>query len=531
MTKPFDPYLQWLGIRDPERPPSHYRLLGVALYESDADVLINAADRQMSHVRTFQAGKHSAESQKLLNELAAAKVCLLNPEKRLAYDAQLKAAQAAELAARAPPALPRPGVWRRFSVAWIAATLLAATAVVVGGGVVAIVYFGDSRGEPSSEIGTASREATPPVAEPTAPPETESSSEALPEASVEAMQYERRWPRVEPPPEPPPFETPEAEPSPTESIAPNAAKSPAARPKPAKPAGDKRPEAPDADAQAAALKEIRELFKERYANAKDRDQKQEFARLLLRQAGETRDNPAARFVLYGEARDMAAAAGDGKLLVAIITAMGRNYRVDLKAIAADTLVKASKKARDAAGNQSLARLAFEMAKADLKKGESDRAKSLIDASREMARKARDVPTLKQTAAALKDLEELRQLRASFDDAQKTLAKTPEDRPALQVAARYHCLVANDWPRGLPLLLNGAEDELKAAVESELAQAPGSPADMVALGERWLTAARATDEANRYLARVRAIYWYQRALPQLTGLTRSKVEKRLADLSD
>ena len=70
MADRFDPYLHWLGIRDPERPPNHYRLLGVAPFEDDPDVLSNAADRQMSHVRTFQAGRHSAESQKLLNELA-----------------------------------------------------------------------------------------------------------------------------------------------------------------------------------------------------------------------------------------------------------------------------------------------------------------------------------------------------------------------------------------------------------------------------------------------------------------------------
>ena len=94
MADRFDPYLHWLGIRDPERPPNHYRLLGVALFEDDPDVLSNAADRQMSHVRTFQTGRHSAESQKLLNELARAKVCLLSAAKKAAYDAKLRAEQA-----------------------------------------------------------------------------------------------------------------------------------------------------------------------------------------------------------------------------------------------------------------------------------------------------------------------------------------------------------------------------------------------------------------------------------------------------
>jgi serine/threonine protein kinase/formylglycine-generating enzyme required for sulfatase activity len=86
----FDPYYQWLGIPPREQPPHHYRLLGVDLFETNSDVIENAADRQIRHVRSFQAGQHSRQSQQLLNELARARVTLLNPEKRTAYDAQLR---------------------------------------------------------------------------------------------------------------------------------------------------------------------------------------------------------------------------------------------------------------------------------------------------------------------------------------------------------------------------------------------------------------------------------------------------------
>ena len=44
----------------------------------------------MSHLRTFQAGQHGPLSQKLLNEVAAARICLLNPRKKAAYDASLR---------------------------------------------------------------------------------------------------------------------------------------------------------------------------------------------------------------------------------------------------------------------------------------------------------------------------------------------------------------------------------------------------------------------------------------------------------
>ncbi len=86
----FDPYYKWLGIPPDEQPPNHYRLLGIPLYESDLDVIENAAHRQMVYIRTFQTGKNADLSQKLLNELAAAKVCLMSRSKRAAYDESLR---------------------------------------------------------------------------------------------------------------------------------------------------------------------------------------------------------------------------------------------------------------------------------------------------------------------------------------------------------------------------------------------------------------------------------------------------------
>jgi hypothetical protein len=102
----FDPYRKWLGIPLWEQPADHYRLLGITPFENDPDVIEAAADRQMAHIRNYQSGQHSELSQKILNELANARVCLLNPEKKSAYDAQLRidlARQAGRVQAAGPP--------------------------------------------------------------------------------------------------------------------------------------------------------------------------------------------------------------------------------------------------------------------------------------------------------------------------------------------------------------------------------------------------------------------------------------------
>jgi hypothetical protein len=91
MPDEFNPYYVWLGIPPAEQPANYYRLLGIALFEPSADVIDSAADRQTAHLRTFQTGKHSDLSQRLLNEVAAARICLLDPKKRAEYDRQLRA--------------------------------------------------------------------------------------------------------------------------------------------------------------------------------------------------------------------------------------------------------------------------------------------------------------------------------------------------------------------------------------------------------------------------------------------------------
>ncbi len=90
MSDSFDPYHRWLGIPSEDQPPNHYRLLGIDLFEDQPEVIEYAASRQMAHLRTFQVGPHAALSQRLINEVAAAKRCLLKAEKKAAYDGFLR---------------------------------------------------------------------------------------------------------------------------------------------------------------------------------------------------------------------------------------------------------------------------------------------------------------------------------------------------------------------------------------------------------------------------------------------------------
>lgn len=111
MSEPFNPYVDWLGLKLHELPPDHYRLLGLKRFSADSQAIVAAADQRMRSVRTHQTGPRGKFTQALLNELASAKLCLLDPASKAAYDAELRSQLAAggsgpPLPPPSPPPLP-----------------------------------------------------------------------------------------------------------------------------------------------------------------------------------------------------------------------------------------------------------------------------------------------------------------------------------------------------------------------------------------------------------------------------------------
>lgn len=110
MSGPFDPYHHWLGVSPKDQPPDHYRLVGVERFESDPGVIDSMASRHIEFLQEIHDGPHIKEAQKLLNELAAARRCLLDPERKAAYDAQLQAKLDQPLKPALVPRPPNPTV-------------------------------------------------------------------------------------------------------------------------------------------------------------------------------------------------------------------------------------------------------------------------------------------------------------------------------------------------------------------------------------------------------------------------------------
>ncbi len=106
MPAAFDPYQQWLGVPPEEQPPNHYRLLGIALFEQDRAAIERAAQQRSIYLRALATGGQAPLVEKLIAEVAAAKACLLAPEKKASYDHNVRLILKARPVALKPPPPP-----------------------------------------------------------------------------------------------------------------------------------------------------------------------------------------------------------------------------------------------------------------------------------------------------------------------------------------------------------------------------------------------------------------------------------------
>jgi hypothetical protein len=298
---------------------------------------------------------------------------------------------------------------------------------------------------------------------------------------------------------------------------------------PTAPGADDRAPVPEKAAITKAEAVVKDVFKAEYAKTKAADRK-EFAAKLLEQAGETKDDLAARYVLLRDARDLAARAGDADGAMKAAEEMAAGFRVspgEAKAAAADLLVTGSTTpALASAAAQSL------LDAADAARAAEDwaPATTLAKAAEAAARKAQSAALANAARAKLKEIDTFKSESEKVKDHVATLEKNPDDPTANLAVGRFRCLVKNDWEGAVPLLVKGPDAKLKAAAEKDLKAAAGADADKLASADAWYELAGASDPALKAALQQRARHWYTTALPGLTGLNKAKAEKRVAELS-
>ena len=538
VSAPFDPYHVWLGIPPQEQPPNHYRLLGVALFEVQAEVIDTAADRQMAHLRTFQSGKHAELSQRLLNEVAAARLCLLNSAKRADYDERLRrrmqprwaqpvmaqvaatadSQQWADILAYAPVTARTRGVVRKRKTSLGPLVVVAIAGVLVLAAILArtVIHRADDPAASAEAIvptvrtlpeGPAAKELAPPPPITAKPAEETTLAQAEIPAPLTKPTFEKPVVAVEKSLLPS-FDLPSDKPpeSPTTP-----------------PVAKKRLPVPDDAKQQAIVKQLAGVYA--LGRAKPRERIKLAYQLL--QAAKASKEPDERYVLLRQGRELAGQAGDVALVLEAIE-MSSDFDIDVLQEKADALLAFADKGNNPEQIKALYDGSQRVIARALSEGRYELAADLASGVSRACQRSKE---FRKKALEQRDwVRDYCKRQTQRQQAEAKLKANPDDGDAHLVLGRCYCL-DDDWKKGLPHLAKGSDALLRQQAEQDLAS-PKETAAQLKLADAWWTLgeARQGEEADALL--LRAGFWYDRTHAQLTsGFNRLKVEKRLEELAE
>jgi len=603
MSESFDPYLKWLGIPKKDQPPNHYRLLGIETFESDPEVVSNAADQRMAHLKNFATGKHSALSQKILNEIAAARVCLLNEAGKQQYDAQLQermqpsqGAPPVRAAAAVPVSTPTVVSPAQDQVAPVVSVTTETRAsrttrksdslannpivwAVSAGvaGLVAVVLFVLLAGGPGEDVDPLARtgglepsNTEPSNTEPsnTEPANTEpsttdpsnvtdfrypsdpiedglsgqsisSSGESLEltderstEDGEEPNTSTPEQPVVESPVEPPkePIEPPK---EPTVESPAEPSKEPVAEPREPSPTeGATKVARPTDEQRGEALKAIRDIYKDDIKAADSPRAMRSLADSFYSEANDSGGDRLSQYVLFEMAAKTAAEGGDLDRAFRAVDRIGSIFKVNGLSMKADLLEDLGKAASHRGGtpeqNSQVVQAARSLCEEALEKTELQVAEKLMRIALPAARRLKDRQLVAEIDESSRTVSRMRTQYRMVEKALEVLETKPDSPEASLTVGNWRCFVEGDWEKGLPLLAQCDSDEVSKAATLDMKN-PSTPADVVAVGDAWWDLSDDRSGMEKHRARQRAAHWYNRAIGQLSGLTKTKVEKRLREI--
>lgn len=283
--------------------------------------------------------------------------------------------------------------------------------------------------------------------------------------------------------------------------------------------------APDAAAQSKAEKVIRDIFKKEYA-ARSPEERGSFANTLRKQAAETTNDPAARFVLLRESRDIGASAGDFTAAFDAIDELDRSFVVDPNEMKWTVLKSASRNLSSPAVQKEFISACLSLGKSGASNQNFDLAIRALSLAEPIARNAREFGLLTTVQSRNVEYARLKTEQVRVKAAEDRLASNHANAEDFLTVGQYLCFTKSEWERGLPLLAKSADPTLKPLAARENAN-PNTPLAQRELADAWWAFAEKMKGSSATHIRSHAATWYLKGMSGLSGLEKTLAEKRIA----
>jgi hypothetical protein len=285
---------------------------------------------------------------------------------------------------------------------------------------------------------------------------------------------------------------------------------------------------PSEEEVISARKVVRELFKSDFDKASDSRSRSDLSRRMIEVAKETKTDAAGRFALLMVAREIAILAQDPASALEAIKALEDSFKVEGVALRVETLQKIVRAPGAALAMEELVEPWRAVTRDAFRAEDPDLVKACIelgDSFRKLTIPAERKARLGEVARANEQLVQLNTMLP----AKATLRSAPDDPAANLAVGEYYCLAAEVWTAGLPHLAKGNEAKLANVAKQELDE-PMADAEQVKLADDWWALAEDFSPSKQAAAQRRAAFWYERALPKLSGLAEVRARRRVESMT-
>lgn len=300
-------------------------------------------------------------------------------------------------------------------------------------------------------------------------------------------------------------------------------------PDPGKPPVVKKQAVPEEEMLKKEEKRVKALFN--LDSAKTKAERTALAAKLLETGKDTKDNPAARFVLFRESRDLAEKAGDAAAVSEAVNALDEEFEVDVHDMQEKALSICTKNAAPGAPAKAVAEVALAAADEAARAERFDVALKLLSVAEPAAFRGQALALRTKAQARDKEVRETQKEAEKVKALVKTLKAKPEDPEANDVTGRYLCLRLGDWDRGLPYLVKSNDADFAGAAKKDLAKPTTGQAQMELGNSWWALAEKEKGLSAQAELQRRAAFWYQQAATTVTGIDLEDIEKRIKQVTD
>lgn len=282
---------------------------------------------------------------------------------------------------------------------------------------------------------------------------------------------------------------------------------------------------PTTDARKESQKKIREAFAADFKAAKTPEQRWQLASKLSKEAVEIKDDPLAEYAFAMEAIDLYVGVGDALSAFRAVDELAVTFALNPITTKVDLFKRAAKEAKATLLKRMLALVGLKLAGDAAAAEDYVAAKEVAALSLGLAKPSRDASVIKRATEQQAKFTALLKQFQLVEEAQKKLDGGATDSDAEMTVGRYLCLVRQNWDDGLPHLSKGTDAELKTVAAFDLQTGPDAVAQ-AGTADAWWVVADNRKGTDKQQIMPRVAYWYEKAMPGLSGLTKVTAEKRL-----